>query len=103
MVNVPLAAPGTAVFHAAQLTWIAAWHAPPPHVSPPPHTTPQAPQLLLSLLRLVSQPLPTLPSQLPKPALHDDTAHALAMQVGVALARLQALPHAPQLDTLDVR
>jgi hypothetical protein len=33
------------------------------------HTLPQPPQLFTSLFRLISQPLPALPSQFPKPEL----------------------------------
>jgi hypothetical protein len=36
-------------------------------------------------------------SQLPKPALHDAIAHDPDVQVGVAFARVQTVPHARQL------
>ncbi len=55
---------------------------------------PQEPQLA-SVVRLVSQPFPTLLSQLPQPVLHE-IEQTLAVQLGVPFAELQALPQAPQ-------
>ena len=49
------------------------------------------------VLRGVSQPLATLPSQSPKPELQDDIAQVPVAQLEVALARLHETPHAPQL------
>ena len=60
---------------------------------------PQAPQLLMSLVRLVSHPLETEPSQLAKPPLHA-IWHAPPEHVGAALAVEQAFPQVPQLSTL---
>ena len=48
-------------------------------------------------MRLISQPLPTAPSQLPNPALHEPIWHVPLAQVPVAFAGLHACPHAPQL------
>jgi hypothetical protein len=63
-------------------------HAPPAQVAVPlaygPHAVPQVPQLEVEL-RLVSQPLPRRPSQLPKPLLQV-TPHAPPEQVAVPLA-----------------
>jgi hypothetical protein len=61
----------------------------------------QAPQLLSSLLRLISHPLIGLPSQSAKPALQADTVHWPDEQADAAvLARLlQLSPHAPQFAT----
>jgi len=64
---------------------------------PPGQTVPQAPQLVLLLLRLVSQPLATMASQLPKPALQLAMVHALLAQPLTALASAQMLLQAPQL------
>lgn len=61
----------------------------------PPHTLPQLPQLVALLFRLVSQPLATLPSQLPKPALQA-MAHLPALQLAVPFTLLHCAPHAPQ-------
>jgi hypothetical protein len=54
------------------------------------------PQLLRSVMRFVSQPLLSLPSQLPQPALQEAIWHIPLEQVAVALAREQMNPHAPQ-------
>ena len=61
-----------------------------------PHDTPHAPQLVMLVRRLVSQPFAEMPSQLPKPALQDSTWHAPAEQAAPPLARLQAVLHVPQ-------
>jgi hypothetical protein len=60
---------------------------------------PHLPQLLTSVFRFASQPLDALPSQSAKPLAHVPTAHLPALQVGVALARLQTIAQAPQLRT----
>ena len=67
-----------------------------------PQRIPQAPQLN-TVLSAVSQPVLVRPSQLPKPALHEPMAQAPPVHEGVALAGAQALPQAPQLDTLVLR
>jgi hypothetical protein len=54
-----------------------------------------APQCVADVERLVSQPLATTPSQLPKPALHV-MPHAPDAQVAAPLVALHAAPHAPQ-------
>jgi hypothetical protein len=43
-----------------------------------------------------SQPFAALPSQLPKPVLQLPMAQLPVLQVAVALARLQPVPHVPQ-------
>lgn len=64
-------------------------------------TLPQAPQLPTSLVRRVSQPLPTLPSQFAKPGLQVIVQEPDG-QPGVPFALLQTLPQAPQLLTVLV-
>jgi hypothetical protein len=49
------------------------------------HAWAHAPQLAMSARTSVSQPLATLPSQLPKPALHE-RAHAPAAHPGIPFA-----------------
>ena len=44
-----------------------------------------------------SQPLAALPSQLPNPPLHEPSPHVPDEQKAPAFAKVQALPHAPQL------
>jgi hypothetical protein len=61
------------------------------------HTVPQAPQLPVLLLRSVSQPFASLPSQLPQPWLHEEIWQLPVAHVAVALARLHGAPHVPQL------
>src|SRR5438132_54599 len=79
----------------------AAPHAPAAHDGMPlataAHTLPQAPQLLTSTLVARSQPLKLTPSQFEKPALHEATTHALALQAAIAFGRLHGLPQPPQL------
>jgi hypothetical protein len=60
---------------------------------------PQVPQLSVVVV-LVSQPLEGLMSQLAKPALQVPSAHVPAVQVAVALAKVHARSHMPQLDTV---
>src|SRR5579871_5969261 len=55
------------------------------------------PQLAGSPLVLVSQPLATLLSQLPKPALHIPTVHIPAAQPATAFCALHFIPHMLQL------
>jgi hypothetical protein len=64
---------------------------------------PQAPQLLRSSVVGVSQPLEAMPSQLPKPAVHDARVQAPLVQAGLPLANVQVRPQVPQLVTVLVR
>jgi len=61
---------------------------------------PHAPQCKALSVVLVSQPLVSLPSQLPKPATHAPTAQRPPVHAGVALGRLHCVPHAPQFEAL---
>ena len=75
-------------------------HAPATHVMGP-QAVRHAPQFAGSLAVLVSQPLEALPSQLAVPGAQV-SPHAPAVHVRVALAPPgHALPHPPQLSTLD--
>ena len=67
------------------------------------HTVPQAPQLFRSLVRLVSQPVAVIPSQLPQPRSQVPMPQVLAEHVAVACAKLQRFMHAPQFEVLLVR
>ena len=70
---------------------------PPEHASPAGHFLPQPPQLLGSEVVLVSQPLATTPSQLPKPERQPAMPQLPALQSGTALGKgPQTLPHEPQ-------
>jgi hypothetical protein len=60
---------------------------------------PQAPQLA-SVLRVASQPLPSVPSQFPYPPLQDPIAHEPVAHVAVAFTREQGVPHEPQFVTV---
>jgi hypothetical protein len=60
-------------------------HWPPEQLSPAGQTFPQAPQLLGSTPVSTSQPLATMPSQLPKPARQAPMLHAPDAQTGSAL------------------
>jgi hypothetical protein len=62
-----------------------------------PHARAQAPQWFWLVLRSTSQPLASLLSQLPHPALQDCTMQTPYRQVEVAFGRLHGVPHAPQL------
>jgi hypothetical protein len=62
--------------------------------------TPQEPQLAALVARVVSQPFVALPSQLPKPELHDPTEQTPEEQAAVAFGSEQPLPQAPQFPTL---
>jgi hypothetical protein len=57
---------------------------------------PQAPQCETLVRRLTSQPSALCELQLPNPSLQEASAHEPAAQVGVAFAKVQALPQAPQ-------
>jgi hypothetical protein len=72
-------------------------HVPPLHEGVPAsevHTCPHEPQLL-TVSTAVSQPFARLPSQSPKPALHEG-AHAPAMQFVVPFGFTHATVHVPQ-------
>lgn len=60
------------------------------------HAWPHALQFWALVFKLVSQPLAAAPSQLPKPVLQLATAQLPELQLAVALASEQALPHPPQ-------
>lgn len=64
-------------------------------VCPEGQTCPQAPQLLRSVCKFVSQPLARFPSQLPKPALQE-IWQVLLTQLAVPLVELQTFAHDPQ-------
>ena len=59
------------------------------------HAPTQVLQCSGSVLRFVSQPFPTMPSQFPYPALHA-IPHCPALQLVVPFVPLQAVPQAPQ-------
>jgi hypothetical protein len=59
------------------------------------HAVPHAAQLV-SDVSAVSQPFASVASQSPKPALHDEMAHAPVEHVGVALVRVHGAAQAPQ-------
>lgn len=63
---------------------------------------PHEPQLVAVVLRFVSQPFVGSPSQSPNPAAQAGT-HAPAVQATVPWGFTQALPHAPQLETVELR
>ena len=66
-------------------------------------TFPQEPQLLILLLRLVSQPFAREPSQLPYPGLHV-IPQLPEVHAGLELGcEEHAFPHEPQLLTLVLR
>ncbi len=67
------------------------------------HTRPQAPQLAVIARRSISHPLAGSPSQSAKPVVHAASAQVPLRQAAVALANVQALPHAPQWATVVVR
>jgi hypothetical protein len=76
-------------------------HTPETHWGVPPlaaQTRPHMPQLPM-VLSEVSHPLRTLPSHSPQPLLHTGT-QALAEQLVVPCALLQAAPHIPQFGVL---
>jgi hypothetical protein len=59
------------------------------------HTDPQPPQLA-SESRVSSHPVPSMPSQLPKPGLHTPSAHVIEAHTGLAFEARHTVPHAPQ-------
>jgi hypothetical protein len=69
---------------------------PPVQLAPAAHTVLQLPQWLVSVWRLISQPLVALLSQLAKPPLHEGT-HTPPTQLGVLLTVLHTWPQPPQL------
>ena len=71
-------------------------HDEPEQYVPVPQAWPQDPQSVLVVI-LRSQPLEARPSQSAQPALHVPTVQAPAVHAATALARLHALPQAPQL------
>jgi hypothetical protein len=62
----------------------------------------QVPQLVTVVLRFVSQPFATLPSQLPNPV-EQPMAHVPPEHDGVPFAAEQGAPHAPQFAVLEFR
>ena len=66
------------------------------------HVVPHAPQLPALVVRLVSQPLLAMPSQLPQPGAQLGT-QLPAVQVVVPCGLVHESPHEPQLATLFVR
>ena len=76
-------------------------HAPATHVEvalDSAQTRPQAPQFATLVPRSISQPLPAVPSQSPKPPVHRTTVHAPdAQPLAATRASAQTVPHAPQL------
>ena len=75
---------------------------PVPHVAVALAREQAIPQLaqFAKVVSAVSQPLVVLPSQLPKPALHDPIAHEPVEQVAVALVRLQVVPQLAQFASV---
>jgi hypothetical protein len=67
----------------------------------PLHARPHAPQWVTVMRVSVSQPLLALPSQLPKPSLHEATVQLPAMHAPVALGGAQRAPQAPQWAVLE--
>jgi hypothetical protein len=65
------------------------------------HALPQVPQWVVLVPVLVSQPLPTLLSQFPQPALHV-MVQAPPEHAGVPLAEEHAALHAPQWPTVEL-
>jgi hypothetical protein len=63
------------------------------------HGAPHAPQSVV-VASDVSQPVASLPSQLPKPAVHAPMAQVPVAQVALANARPQLDPQPPQLTSV---
>jgi hypothetical protein len=78
---------------------VLALHAPVPLVTA--QVLPHAPQLLTSATSDFSQPLLSVPSQLPKFGAHVLILQLPVAQVAVALVREQLTPHPPQLVTVS--
>jgi hypothetical protein len=77
-------------------------HVPAAQIAPVPgHTFPHVPQFVGEMPVFVSQPFVALPSQSAKPALHAPSAHIPAVQSGVAFAKVQVLPQAPQFERVS--
>jgi len=90
--TLPVQMPLQAVLHLPQLASSSArfTHLPPQQVLlAPAQTLPQAPQLAVDELVLVSQPFAALPSQLRKPALHAPSWQVPAEHAALALAKAQ--------------
>jgi hypothetical protein len=66
-------------------------------------TLPHFPQFFASLFRLTSQPFAPFLSQSANPMLQDEIPHWPLRQAPMALAKLQAIPQAPQLATSVAR
>ena len=78
-------------------------HAPAVHEGAPltdEQAAPHAPQCATVLNVFVSHPFKAIPSQLPHPPSHATTAHVPPAHVSVALGRLHAVLHAPQLTSV---
>lgn len=65
-------------------------------------TAPHDPQLV-SVVRSVSQPFAALPSQFPKPVLHDPSWHTLPKHVAPAFVNAHTWPQVAQFCVLEVR
>src|SRR4029079_6708467 len=61
---------------------------------------PQVPQLVMSVLRVLSQPFVALPSQLLKPALQAPSVQVPVAHDSLAFARSQVTPQPPQLPSV---
>jgi hypothetical protein len=72
-------------------------HVPIEQTWPAVHARPHMPQLALSVVVLVSQPLAAFMSQSAKPVAHAPRTHVPVEQVAAALAKRQTTPHPPQL------
>lgn len=68
-------------------------------IVPEAHALPQAPQLLLSLVILTSQPSAGLLLQSANPVVHDAMAQLELLHTGVALTKAHFVPQRPQLLT----
>src|SRR5438105_4498350 len=72
-------------------------HTPFVQLAPFAHTLPQPPQLFLSVLMLISQPLAAMPSQSRNPALHMPMPQVELLHAALALAIEHTLLQPPQL------
>jgi hypothetical protein len=66
----------------------------------PEHIAPHSPQLV-PLARSASQPVPSIPSQSAKPRSHPSRLQVPSAQLASPFARLQVLPHDPQLELVS--
>jgi hypothetical protein len=64
------------------------------------HEARHIPQCIVEVCVFVSQPFAALPSQLPKPGLHEPTVQRPLTQAGVPLAVVHRMPQPPQCSTL---